>query len=236
MSESSDPAELVEEDQRSISEITAIPQLVRIKKKRPPALFPLQKRFRRWQKYIEISDAGSIARRAFANNSFDGVLTMVGVVMGSFAVGIQDEAIVLVTGLSTAMAIGISGGWGAYLTESAERRHDIAELERITLSDLQDTQIGKASRAAVVLVTAVDGLSPFMAAAIVVVPFLFVPLFPSITYAFYASLGIALVALFGLGNYLGNISKENTLVYGLKTAVAGVACMALTLLIERLTR
>jgi len=42
---------------------------------------------RRWAEYSELSGAGNIARRAFANNSFDGVLTMVGVVMGGFAVG-----------------------------------------------------------------------------------------------------------------------------------------------------
>ena len=75
--------------------------------------------FDRWREYSEISEAGKIARRAFANNSFDGVLTMIGVVMGNFVVGVQDGTVVLVTGLSTALAIGISGGWGAYLTESA---------------------------------------------------------------------------------------------------------------------
>ena len=191
--------------------------------------------FQQWGEYSRLSGAGSIARRAFANNSFDGVLTMVGVVMGSFVVGVKDSSVVLVTGLSTALAIGISGGWGAYLTESAERRHELAELERTTLTDLHDTKIGKAARSAVVIVAMVDGLSPFMAAFLVVIPFFFAGFLPSIEYAFYASLGMALVSLFGLGAYLASISEENKVAYGAKTAIAGIVCMGLTLLMERLS-
>jgi len=161
---------------------------------------------------------------------------MVGVVMGSFVVGVEEAAVVLITGLSTALAIGISGGWGAYLTESAERRHALTELEKSTLTDLRQSKIGKASRAAVFIVAAVDGLSPFLAAFVVVMPFFFAPLLPSLDYAFYASLGMALLALFGLGTYLASISQENRLSYGVKTAVAGVVSMGLSLFIEYLSR
>lgn len=196
---------------------------------------PLQERLEEWRDYSEISKAGQIARRAFANNSFDGVLTMIGVVMGSFVVGVQDAKVVLVTGLSTALAIGISGGWGAYLTESAERRHEIDELERVTLTDLQDTRIGRASRMAVVMVAAVDGLSPFLSALLVVLPFFLASLFPSVMYAYYAAIGMALLALFGLGIYLGNISKENLILSGIRTTIAGIVCIGLTYLIEQVS-
>jgi predicted membrane protein (TIGR00267 family) len=194
----------------------------------------LNDRFEQWREYNRISEAGEIARRAFVNNSFDGVLTMMGVVMGNFVVGVDDAKVVLVTGLSTALAIGISGGWGAYLTESAERRQDIDELEQVTLTDLGDTKIGKASRAAVVTVAAVDGLSPFLAALVVVLPFFLVSILPSIWYAYYAAIGLALLALFGLGIYLGRLSKRSLIVSGLRTAFAGVVCMGLSYLLERL--
>jgi predicted membrane protein (TIGR00267 family) len=196
----------------------------------------LNDRFEQWREYNRISEAGEIARRAFVNNSFDGVLTMMGVVMGNFVVGVQDATVVLVTGLSTALAIGISGGWGAYLTESAERRQDIDELEQVTLTDLGDTKIGKASRAAVVTVAAVDGLSPFLAALVVVVPFFLGSILPSIWYAYYAAIALALLALFGLGIYLGRLSKRNLLMSGLRTALAGVVCMGLSYLLERLAK
>lgn len=196
----------------------------------------LRERFELWREYSEISKAGEIAQRAFANNSFDGVLTMIGVVMGSFFVGVEDATQVLVTGLSTALAIGVSGGWGAYLTESAVRRQEMDALEQHTLTDLQDTKIGKASRVAVVMVAAVDGLSPFLAALLVVIPFFLVPALPSVAYAYYASIGTALVALFALGTYLGRISKENMIASGVKTSVAGVVCMALAYFLEQLAR
>ncbi len=192
----------------------------------------LRQTLQRWAEYSKISGAGGIARRAFANNSFDGVLTMVGVVMGSLVVGVEDPQVILITGLSTALAIGISGGWGAYLAESAERRKEIDELQQTTLTDLRNSKIGKAARMAVFQVAAVDGLSPFLAAFLVVVPFLFASWLPSISYAYYTSLGMALLALFGLGAYLATVSGENRVAYGVKTTVAGVACMALTLLMQ----
>lgn len=197
---------------------------------------PLQKRLVRWREYSRISEAGQIARRAFVNNSFDGVLTMMGVVMGNFVVGVQDATVVLVTGLSTALAIGISGGWGAYLTESAERRHEIDELEQVTLTDLRDTKIAKASKAAVVFVAAVDGLSPFLAALLVVTPFFFASLLPSVVYAYYASIAMSLLALFALGIYLASISRQSMMVSGLKTAVAGLVCISLSYFLEQLAR
>jgi predicted membrane protein (TIGR00267 family) len=197
---------------------------------------PLRMQLERLREYSEISEAGEIARRAFANNSFDGVLTMIGMVGGFFFNNIQDPSVVLVTGLSTALAIGVSGGWGAYLTESAERRHAIGELEQFTLTKLRDTKIGKASRMAVVMVAAVDGLSPFFAALLVIMPFFFASLLPSVVYAYYASIGMSLLALFALGVYLGNISKQHLIVSGLRTCVAGGVCFALSYLLERMAR
>jgi predicted membrane protein (TIGR00267 family) len=196
----------------------------------------LHKQLEKWREYNKISEAGQIARRAFANNSFDGILTMIGVVMGNFVVGVQDATVVLVTGLSTALAIGISGGWGAYLTESAERRHSIGELEQFTLTELTDTKIGKASRMAVGLVAAVDGLSPFLSALLVVIPFFFASLMPVISYAYYASIALALLGLFGLGIYLGRLSRENLFLSGIRTSVAGVVCMALSYFLEQVAR
>ena len=196
---------------------------------------PLHKRLDRWREYNQISKVGQIARRAFANNSFDGILTMVGVVMGNFVVGVENAQVVVVTGLSTALAIGVSGGWGAYLTESAERQQELDQLEQFTLTELHNTKIGRAARSAVWMVAAIDGLSPFLAAILVLSPFFLAPLLPAVRYAYYASIGMALLALFGLGNYLASISKRSMIVSGIKTAIVGVVCIALSYLMERLT-
>ena len=62
--------------------------------------------------YNDIANIGEIARRSFGNNAFDGILTMLGVLIGSSTSGVNDPHIVITTGLSTSIAIMISGAWG----------------------------------------------------------------------------------------------------------------------------
>lgn len=179
--------------------------------------------FDRANQYNGIANIGEIARRYFAMNAFDGVLTIIGVLVGDYTAGIEDAHIVITTGLSTCVAMGISGLWGSYLTESAERKRDLDELSQSTLTDLNNSRIGKASRFAAVVVSMVDGISPFLAALLVLIPFFVHTLFSSVQIVYFTSLGVALLTLFGLGVFLGKISKENLILSGIKTVIAGVA-------------
>jgi predicted membrane protein (TIGR00267 family) len=180
------------------------------------------------REYDKLANISEIARRYFAMNAFDGVLTIIGVLMGNFVAGVGDARIVLSTGLATSVAMGVSGLWGAYLTESAERKRDLDELSRVTLTDLTNTRIGRASRAAIFIVAIVDGLSPFMAAFIVLIPFIVAVNSGDLTLAYYTSLGLALFTLFSLGLFLGRISQGRMLVYGLKTVLAGVVSIVIS--------
>lgn len=173
--------------------------------------------------YNDIANVGEIARRYFVMNAFDGVLTIIGMLMGNMAAGVTSPNIVITTGLSTSIAMGISGLWGSYLTESAERKHDLDELSSSTLTDLNKSRIGRASRYAAVTVSIVDGISPLLAALLVLIPFFIHGIFPNIQVVYYTTLGVALVTLFALGVFLGNISKENLIISGIKTAIAGIA-------------
>jgi predicted membrane protein (TIGR00267 family) len=193
---------------------------------------PLHVQLGRWREYTEIANVGEIARRYFAMNAFDGVLTIIGVLMGNLMTHVQEPRIVVVTGLSTSMAMGVSGLWGSYLAESAERDRDINELEEHTLTELGDTKIGKASRMAAAIVALVDGLSPLLASLLVLVPFFLAGLFPVITWAYYASMAVALLMLFGLGLFLGRISGKSLVVSGIKTLAAGAVCMGLSYLFD----
>jgi predicted membrane protein (TIGR00267 family) len=192
---------------------------------------PVRSLLERIQEYDRLVNIGEIGRRYFAMNAFDGVLTIIGVLMGNLTAGVEEPRIVVSTGLATCVAMGISGLWGAYLTEAAERQRDLTELGRYTLIDMEDTRIGRASRVAVAVVAVVDGLSPFLAALIVLIPFFVSGLLPSIQWAYYASLGVALLSLFGLGVFLGNISRGNLLLYGLRTVVAGVISIGISFLL-----
>ena len=180
------------------------------------------------REYNNIANIGEIARRYFAMNAFDGVLTIIGVLMGNYAAHVRDAKVVIVTGFSTCIAMGVSGLWGAYMTESAERKRDLSDLENHTLTDLSNTKIGRASRVAVIVVALVDGLAPFLSALVVLLPFFFSGLLDDIVVSYYASLGMALVVLFALGAFLGKVSKENLIISGLKMIGAGLVSILLS--------
>lgn len=180
------------------------------------------------REYDKLANISEIARRYFAMNAFDGVLTIIGVLMGNLVAGVNSAQIVLSTGLATSVAMGISGLWGAYLTESAERKRDLDELSRVTLTDLSDTRIGRASRAAIFIVAIVDGLSPFMAALVVLIPFFMAGNSEDLAWAYYTSLGLALLTLFSLGLFLGYISRGRMILYGVKTVLAGIVSIVIS--------
>lgn len=193
---------------------------------------PFQQGLQRLKEYEELADIGEIARRMFAMNSFDGILTILGVLVGNFLAGVEAASIIIVTGMTTSVSMGISGLWGAYLTESAERQKSLDDLEEQTLTDLSDTRIGRASRFAVVVVALVDGLAPLLASLLVLVPFFLTHLWGDITYSYYLAVAIAMVSLFGLGAFLGQISRQNMVIAGTKMLTAGIVSLLLSYLIE----
>jgi predicted membrane protein (TIGR00267 family) len=184
------------------------------------------------REYGRIAGVAEIARRYFAMNAFDGVLTIIGVLMGNYMAGVRSAGIVIHTGIATSIAMGVSGLWGAYLTEAAERERELAELERVSLTDLGQTKIGRASRMAVIVVALVDGLSPFVASLIVLTPLFIASLIGNVLVSYALSMAVALIGLFGLGMFLGRISGRSLVGYGLRTLVAGLLAIALSLLLE----
>jgi predicted membrane protein (TIGR00267 family) len=99
----------------------------------------------KWRKYAEMSDLGIIVRRKFFNNCFDGALTCAGIVSGIFVLFLAGTSkntpgSIVVLGFSTALAIGISGLWGAFLSEEAERKKKIIDLKKeMVLFDQEDS-------------------------------------------------------------------------------------------------
>jgi predicted membrane protein (TIGR00267 family) len=184
------------------------------------------------REYSRIAGVAEIARRYFAMNAFDGVLTTIGVLMGNYLGDVRNPGTVIRIGIATSIAMGVSGLWGAYLTEAAERERELAELERVSLTDLGQTKIGRASRMAVVIVALVDGLAPAMAALIVLIPLFAVSLIGNILVSYALSVALALIGLFGLGMFLGHISGRGLIGYGLRTLVAGLVSIALSFALE----
>ena len=60
-------------------------------------------------------------------------------------------------------------------------------------------------------------------------------MFIPINICYYLGFGLAFLILFGIGLFLGNISKSNLIISGIKMALAGIFCIALSLLLKFLT-
>ncbi len=180
-------------------------------------------KLKRWDMYAEISDVGSISRRYFVMNAFDGALTMLGVVIGASLVPNIDPLFIILAGLSGSFAMCISGISGAYMTESAEREREMRTLERAMLSSMDDTVHRDASKFATVLTSLVDGFSPALAALIVISPFFMVNAgWITMDVAFPASISLTMLVLLVLGLYLAKISDQSLAKYGLRMLIVGL--------------
>ena len=190
----------------------------------------VKKFLKNYKEYDKISNISNIARRVFANNSFDGILTIMGILLGAYYAGIDSAMAIIKTGLGASIAMGVSGAWGAYYTEKAERKKKIHELEKAILKDMKSTKIERAENFAVKIITVTDGLSPFISSLIVITPFFFVN--GNLFSAYVISMIIAFILLGFLGAFLGKISKDNIIKSVSRMLVAGVVCIILTLILQ----
>lgn len=87
--------------------------------------------------YNQITHFSLIARRYFVNNFYDGMLTILGILLGFFVLILRNDSIsavdssyVILTCLGTSLSMFISGISGSYLSERAERRKEKKEIDK----------------------------------------------------------------------------------------------------------
>lgn len=179
-----------------------------------------------------ITSVDEVAKKYFVMNAFDGCLTMLGIIVGAHAVGSSDSRIIVSAGLGATFAMGISGAWGTYMAEKAERTRSLKELEGAMHADLKGSMLYRASRIASLWASLVDGLSPAIAAMISLSPFLLSQhgLLPPQA-MIPAAIVLNLLTLFGLGIFLGRVSRENMIVHGCLMVLAGLGTTVLALLL-----
>jgi predicted membrane protein (TIGR00267 family) len=214
----------------------------------------IKEKLQQWKEYSKMSDLGIIARRKFFNNAFDGALTCAGIVSGIFIIFLNEPSTfeskdVLITGFATALAIGISGLWGAFLSEEAERKKKVFDLKK-DMADVEDeyidanpniekgntkkkkknkTIIEKAENFATIVASLVDGGAPVLGSSLPLIPFFFgasLNLFHFIfSYVVLAGL------LTYLGVFLGQISGGGRLRYALHLIIAGIVTLFVSILL-----
>jgi predicted membrane protein (TIGR00267 family) len=180
-----------------------------------------------------LARARGIGRRYFVVNGFDGALTMLGLITG-FELG-GEVALPVVTSacLGAAIALAISGLTSAYLSESAERRRSLSELEGAMVTDLSASAHGIEARVVPLLVALTNGAAPLLVSVIIITPLWLAQAGASLPLPpLRAAIATALVCIFGLGAFLGRVGGTSWLWNGIKTVLIAVATMLVIRLFE----
>lgn len=180
-----------------------------------------------------MGETEGIAKRYMVMNSFDGALTALGIIIGSFLANVDDPRTLILAGLGASIAMAVSGGFGAYLTESALKKEELTKIESAMLEEIEHTVVNQAATISSYFVAFIDGFSPFMAASFSFLPFFGAYFFSwSIQFAYISSVLLTGISLFVLGAYLGKISKENIIMNGIRMIIAGVITATLVMALE----
>ncbi len=181
--------------------------------------------------YHEIAEVGEIARRYFPMNAFDGVLTALGIVTGAYFGGVREPSSLVVVIASASLSLGVSGFYGSYLSEQAERTRALRELEDTMLSRLDATDVGSAARYATFVIAAVAGFASAIGGLIMCIPLALQSVL-GVEASFYAAWAVAALELVLLGVFLGRVSRGRLVVSSVKLVLAGGVAFALSLLLN----
>ena len=173
---------------------------------------------------------GEGARRFAVTNSFDGLLTVLGVVAGSYIYGVRDPKPILSAGVGAIVGITLSAAVGTYITEMAERAQEIREMEAAVLRSLEESVVAKAHKGSALVISLASSLVPALFTSLAILPFALIERTGiDISKAFVLSIGTIMGSLFLLGAYLGHISGRSRLFYGLVEVAVGVAIVVILL-------
>ncbi|MBW2971654.1 VIT1/CCC1 transporter family protein [Candidatus Woesearchaeota archaeon] len=178
---------------------------------------------KRLKEHYKILVEHEIVRRYIIINSFDGALTILGIIVAVFLSGITDPKLIIIPSMGASVAMCVSGIWGSYAAERAEIRKKIRHLEAHLIHDLSDTEFARKRERMAWVIGLVDGIIPLILALVLILPFFFVvPGIISISVAYYISLILIGVNLFILGAFAGKIANESMLKQGIIMLFAGV--------------
>jgi len=193
-------------------------------------------RLKNLQETLKQESVGPIIRRFFINTLFDSTFMLLGIVVGSaFASSAVGLNIIILTMLTTSLALGISTGVSVYEAESLEQERRIADLEKALFTDLKDTSIQKTAKSTIIIATLINFATPLFSCAVTITPFILVVIGILPLYlAGWISVALALSTLFGAGVYMGRIGKTNPYKKGLRMVAFGALAFAIGFLLNLL--
>ncbi len=184
---------------------------------------------------LKRESVGPIIRRFFINTLFDSTFALLGIIVGSAFAGHVGLNVIVVTMLSTSLALGISTGVSVYEAESMEQERKISDLEKALFTDLTDTNIERTAKSTIILATLINFATPLFSFSITITPFIFVAIgLIEIFVAACFSVVLALSTLFVAGVYLGRIGKTNPYLKGLRMVIFGITAFVIGFLLNTL--
>lgn len=181
-------------------------------------------KIRTLREYLKISGGDRISRRYFIMNSFDGLVTILGVIVGALVTGVVKPTVIIGIGMGSTIGMVISGFSGTFIAEKTEREIDLERLKQALLvKSLDNTIHQKIFRATVLWVSFIDAISPAISAVIALAPQLLAVygLIDPFTAIIYSIL-VILSFLFVLGVYLAKVSRKNVIYGGLTLLAVGI--------------
>jgi predicted membrane protein (TIGR00267 family) len=177
---------------------------------------------------LKITRSHVIARRYFIVNGFDGALTMLGLLVGFYVSDDVRLPVVINACLGVAIALGMSGVSSAYISEAAEKQRELKDLEKAMVTDLSGSAHGQAARLLPLFIAFVNGMTPLAISLVILLPLWLAPsLEPFSTLPLESAFVMALITIFFLGVYLGQVSQTFWLWAGLRTLLVAAATTAL---------
>jgi len=188
--------------------------------------------FKQIKTLLEISHSGEIMCRYFVVNGFDGALTMLGLIMGFYVSDRVDLAVVITSCMAAALALGVSGISSAYISEAAERRRSLAQLEKAMVTSLDESHHARAVTWIPWLVALVNGISPLLFALIIIAPLRLAHAGMELAIEpLLAAMAVALTIIFLLGVFLGRVGGTFWLWSGLQSLAVALVTVGLIYLI-----
>ena len=182
----------------------------------------------RTNRLLYISESEGIIRRYLVVNGFDGALTMLGLIIGFLVSSPAELDVIINACLAAAIALGVSGISSAWVSEVAERKRELRELEEAMVADLGQSAHGQAARWVPLLVALVNGGAPLLMSLLIISPLwlaqsgVALPASPM-----YLAISIAAALIFILGVLLGRIADVSWLHSGIRTVAIAALTVAL---------
>ena len=183
-----------------------------------------------FKRALNTPETGPALRRYFVNTIFDTTFVILGVIIGSALSPHPSIDVVKTTIITSAVALAISTGASVYEAESLEQSRRLDEISRAMLSSVDETDLGKSSRASITLISGVNSCAPLIAGAVTLAPFLLLPA-ADIVDAAVISITLAISMLFITGYFMGRMANRNPWIKGSRMAVIGLIAFGICYLI-----